>query len=137
MLDVVDNADIKTVGVSYTNRKNTSCVCVVYHPKEESVEDIWKEQRRNGMFDVGVHFLITTTGIVYKGIPIDSYAEIMYSHSEDGVYIMMIGCKMEAYMTASQQKALDGLLACIRKKYGDMDIPIIHDEEEEEDGDNK
>lgn len=134
MLDVIDSLEIKTIGVSYTKRKDTSCICVVYHPKEEPIEDIFKEQRRNGLFDVGVHFLITPAGIVYKGLPLDSHAEILYLHSGDGIYIMMIGCDSEEHMTAAQQKAIDGLLTCIRVKYEDMELPVIYKEEEEEDG---
>lgn len=84
--------DILTTGIPYKKREETNALCVVFHPKDVTPRDIYVEQRGTyAMFDIGVHFLLYPDGTIYRGIPENVHADILYDHSEDGIYIMVVG----------------------------------------------
>ena len=69
------------------------------------------------MFDMGVHFLVMPDGSVYSCIPKEAHADIVYDHTEDGVYIMVVGAAADAEMTDAQKRAYDKLMAELDADY--------------------
>lgn len=102
--------DILTEGITYNRRKETNALCVVFHPNDATPRDIYVEQRSTyAMFDIGVHFLLYPDGTIYRGLPEKTHADIIYDHTEDGIYIMVVGVSSLDELSDAGREALHDL----------------------------
>lgn len=117
MLDVkIDDTTI-TKGIAYKDREETVGVFMVFHPIESTPEEIYREQRLKLMFDMGVHFLVYPDGTVYQTLPTTAHADILYDHTEDGIYIMLVGCgESQKEMTDCAKHSVNELLKMLGYK---------------------
>ena len=109
MFKVVDDKRIRNMDIAYKDRECTDCLCVVFHPIECTPVEVYREQRTKCMFDLGVHYLVMPNGTVYLGVPSKGHADILYDHSDTGVYVMMVGCEDMKSMTDAQHHVLHAL----------------------------
>lgn len=116
-VDVVHDERIMNTAIKYKEREKTDYLCVVYHPINVSPQDIYREQRIKCMFDMGVHFLLYPNGTVYECLPMAAHADILYDHTEDGIYIMAVGCESLPTMTDAQRHVFDKMRAELKPKH--------------------
>ncbi len=106
-VEVLHDDQIMNKSIKYKEREKTDYLCVVYHPIKSKPTEIYREQRIQCMFDMGVHFLLYPDGTVYECLPLTAHADILYDHTEDGIYIMAVGCESLPTMTDAQRYTFD------------------------------
>ncbi|WP_288878695.1 hypothetical protein [Megasphaera massiliensis] len=94
--------------LKYKEREVTNMVRVIFEPEEKTTREIYVEQRKNGLFNIGYHLIVLPDGEVKKGIPFLAYADYRLAHVRDSVYVLMVGAS-EKKMSDAQHKALDDL----------------------------
>lgn len=104
---VVRDVSIMNPVIKYKERDKTEYLCVVFHPINVSPQDIYREQRIQCMFSMGVHFLLYPDGSVYECLPMTAPADILYDHADDGIYIMAVGCDSVPTMADAQRHVFD------------------------------
>lgn len=82
---------------------------VLFEPQEKTVREIYNEQRRNGLFNIGYHLIVMPNGEVKDGIPFLAYGDYRLAHVKDSVYVLLVGCGAEDTMSQAQKKALRDL----------------------------
>lgn len=116
-MKIIVDDNVRNLGIKYKAREVTKCIVTVFHAADTSPQEIYREQRGRCMFDMGVHFLVMPDGSVYSCIPKEAHADIVYDHTEDGVYIMVVGAATDAEMTGAQKRAYDELMAELDADY--------------------
>lgn len=95
--------------MKYKEREVTNMVRVIFEPEEKTTREIYVEQRKNGLFNIGYHLIVLPDGEVKRGIPFLAYADYRLAHVRDSVYILLVGSESEKTMTDAQHKALEGI----------------------------
>lgn len=93
--------------LKYKNRDETNCIRVLFEPEIKTTKQIYIEQRKEGLFNIGYHYILQPNGHLDEGIPFYAYADYRLAHTKDSVYILAVGCKSPDAMTSSQKKALE------------------------------
>lgn len=57
------------MNLKYKEREETNMVRVLFEPKVKTVREIYVEQRREGLFNIGYHLIVMPNGEVKKGFP--------------------------------------------------------------------
>lgn len=117
MMYLVEDETLMNKGIRYKAREATNAIVTVFHAADASPQDIYREQRGRCMFDMGVHYLVMPDGTVYSCVPVEAHADIVYEHSEDGVYVMCVGAGSLDEMTDSQRRAYDEMMAALDDEY--------------------
>ena len=116
-MKIIVDDNVRNLGIKYKAREVTKCIVTVFHETNMTPTEIYREQRGRCMFDMGVHFLVMPDGSVYSCIPKEAHADIVYDHTEDGVYIMVVGAAADADMTDAQKRAYDDLMTELDANY--------------------
>lgn len=101
------------MNLKYKEREETNMVRVLFEPKVKTVREIYVEQRREGLFNIGYHLIVMPTGEVQEGIPFLAYGDYRLAHAEDSVYVLLVGCANKKDMSDAQCKTLGD----IKNKY--------------------
>lgn len=94
------------MNLKYKEREDTNMIRVLFEPKNMSIKDIYKKQRREGLFNIGYHFIILPTGEIAEGVPFYAYADYRLSHVRDSVYCLLVGVDNKDHITDGQRKVL-------------------------------
>lgn len=81
-------------------------VRVLFEPKVKTVREIYVEQRREGLFNIGYHLIVMPNGEVKEGIPFLAYSDYRLAHVKDSVYALLVGCACEKDMSDAQRKTM-------------------------------
>lgn len=92
--------------LKYKEREETNMIRVLFEPKEKTVREIYTEQRKYGLFNIGYHLIILPNGEVKEGIPFLAYGDYRLAHTKDSVYVLLIGCNDKDAMSHAQRKAM-------------------------------
>lgn len=95
--------------LKYKEREETHMMRIMFDSEAKTEKDVYREQRKEGLFNVGYHFIVLPTGGVKKGIPYLAYADYRFSHVHDSLYVLFVGSKSDSAMTDAQCKALEYL----------------------------
>lgn len=116
-MKIIVDDKVRNLGIKYKAREDTKYIVTVFHEADMPPTEIYREQRGRCMFDMGVHFLVMPDGSVYSCVPKEAHADIVYDHTEDGVYIMVVGAAADADMTDAQKRAYDELMTELDANY--------------------
>ena len=116
-MKIIVDDKVRNLGIKYKAREDTKYIVTVFHEADMPPTEIYREQRGRCMFDMGVHFIVMPDGSVYSCVPKEAHADIVYDHTEDGVYIMVVGAAADADMTDAQKRAYDELMTELDANY--------------------
>lgn len=94
------------MNLKYKEREETNMVRVLFEPKVKTVREIYVEQRREGLFNIGYHLIVMPNGEVKEGIPFLAYGDYRLAHVKDSVYVLLVGCAGEKDMSDAQRKTM-------------------------------
>lgn len=94
------------MNLKYKEREETNMMRVLFEPKVKTVREIYVEQRREGLFNIGYHLIVMPTGEVKEGIPFLAYGDYRLAHVKDSIYVLLVGCANEDEMTDAQKNSL-------------------------------
>lgn len=95
--------------LKYKERAKTECIRVLFEPENKTTKQIYVEQRKEGLFNIGYHYILLPDGDLEDGIPFYAYADYRLAHMKDSVYVLAVGCSNSDALTSSQIKALEKL----------------------------
>lgn len=55
--------------LKYKEREVTNMVRVIFEPEEKTTREIYVEQRKNGLFNIGYHLIVLPDGEVKRVFP--------------------------------------------------------------------
>lgn len=94
------------MNLKYKEREETNMVRVLFEPKVKTVREIYKSQRKEGLFNIGYHLIVMPNGEVKEGIPFLNYGDYRLAHVQDSIYVLLVGCSNEKDMSDAQRKTL-------------------------------
>lgn len=79
--------------IVFKKRKVTKDVRIVFRPVSGSVtlQDLERQARRSGKFNLGYHYILFKNGVVEKGIDEELYADYDLRHYETSIYVLAVG----------------------------------------------
>ena len=104
-MEVVIDERVLNKRVSFLPREATLFLCLVFYPEDHDIYEVYKQQRLQAMFSMGVHYVLMPDGTVYQTLKHDDPADITYPDNDTCLYAMAVGCAEEAGMTSAQKKA--------------------------------
>lgn len=97
------------MNLKYKEREETNMVRVLFEPKVKTVREIYVEQRREGLFNIGYHLIVLPSGEEKEGIPFLAYGDYRLAHVKDSIYVLLVGCADEKGISDAQRKTLQAI----------------------------